>query len=263
MTESAVMIALGAILGLIKLVELPYGGSVTIASMLPVLIIAYRYGTLWGLFTGLVHGVLQFVMGSSVLSYVSGAASVAAVIVFDYILAFALVGLGGLFRKIKSPTLSLTLGAVIAGVARYICHVISGATVWAGLSVPTAGALVYSFSYNATYMIPETLVLALAAYYIGGLVDFRAPHIAPIKERKEKGPRLSPVSLVFSLGALCYDVIEVFSHLQNGESGEFDITGIKNVPWTNVFAVTAAGIILTVAVCLIINSIKRKKAAHS
>ena len=53
LTESAVMIALATILSLFKLVDLPYGGSITLASMLPVLLIAYRYGTAWGLLTGL------------------------------------------------------------------------------------------------------------------------------------------------------------------------------------------------------------------
>ena len=99
LTDSAIMIALATILSLLKLVDLPYGGSITLASMLPVLLIAYRYGTAWGLLTGFVHGVVQLVLGTSVLSYVTGAMSVAAVIVFDYFLAFAVIGLGGLFKK--------------------------------------------------------------------------------------------------------------------------------------------------------------------
>ena len=139
--------------------------------MLPILLIAYRYGTAWGMLTGFVHGVIQLILNPSVLSPVTGALSVASVIILDYSLAFAVIGLGGLFRKfIKKQNTALLAGSIFTGILRYICHVIVGCTVWAGLSIPTAGALIYSFIYNATYMVPETLVLALAAYYILSLI---------------------------------------------------------------------------------------------
>ncbi|MBQ8911953.1 MAG: energy-coupled thiamine transporter ThiT, partial [Clostridia bacterium] len=57
---------------------------------------------------------------------------------------------------------------------RYICHVISGCTVWAGMSIPTGGAFVYSLIYNATYMLPETIILILVSYYLGTSLDFDA-----------------------------------------------------------------------------------------
>lgn len=72
LTESAMMIAAATILSFVKLVDLPAGGSITLASMLPILLIAYRYGWAWGTLCGLVHGTIQFVIGSSVLSYVTG-----------------------------------------------------------------------------------------------------------------------------------------------------------------------------------------------
>ena len=108
--ESAIMIALATILSLLKLVDLPYGGSITPASMLPILIIAYRYGTGWGILTATVHGALQFILGTSVLSYVTGWKSVCAVIIFDYVLAFALIGLGGIFKNMKNGKAGLVLG---------------------------------------------------------------------------------------------------------------------------------------------------------
>ena len=64
LTESAMMIALATVLSFLKLASLPYGGSITIASLLPILIIAIRYGVPWGLFTGLVHGTLQLIWGT-------------------------------------------------------------------------------------------------------------------------------------------------------------------------------------------------------
>ncbi len=145
LTESAMMIALATILSFFKLASLPYGGSITVASLLPIIIIAVRYGVPWGIFTGIVHGSLQLVIDPASLSYFSNGFSIAAVIILDYILAFGLVGLSGVVRKIKRPTISLAAGAIMAGAARYLCHVISGFTVWAGFSIPTKAALLYSF----------------------------------------------------------------------------------------------------------------------
>lgn len=246
------MIALATILSLLKLVELPYGGSITFASMLPILLIAYRHGTGWGLLTATVHGIMQLVLGTSSLSYVTGFASVAAVIILDYILAFALIGLAGIFKKMKSQKSALVLGALLAGILRYACHVISGATVWAGLSIPTASALTYSLIYNATYMIPETLVLCLAALYIGSVLNFSSPRLAPLKaENTGNLSWLSYFGGAFALAALVYDTAAVFSKLQNGESGEFDITGIASVNWTGVIIVTAVGFVLATIFILI------------
>lgn len=265
LTESAIMIALATILSLLKLVDLPYDGSITLASMLPILLIAYRYGTAWGMLTGFVHGVVQFVLGTSVLSYVTGALSVAAVIVFDYFLAFAVIGLGGLFRKrIKRQSAALLAGAIAAGFFRYICHVISGCTVWAGLSIPTAGALAYSFVYNAIYMIPETLVVALAAYYVGSAVDFRSGKLAMLKKETSAGSmRIAHlISGALICAAAIFDVVSVFSTLQNAETGEFDITGIVNTNWIAVAAVTGAVILLSIALCAIWRITAAKKAEN-
>ena len=245
--ESAIMIALATILSLLKLVDLPYGGSITPASMLPILLIAYRHGTPWGLLTATVHGILQFILGTSVLSYVTGFASVCAVIILDYFLAFALIGLAGLFKKMKNQKTALLLGALLAGFARYICHVASGATVWAGLSIPTGDALAYSFVYNATYMIPETLVLAAAAFYIGSVLNFSTPRLTPVKKQEQS--RLGWLSYIgggAGLAALVYDISAVFSCLQDKDSGEFDITGISAVNWTGVIIVSLIGAALSV-----------------
>ncbi|MBO6214127.1 MAG: energy-coupled thiamine transporter ThiT, partial [Lachnospiraceae bacterium] len=154
--ESAIMIAIASVLSMFKLIDLPYGGSVTIACMLPVIIISYRYGIKWGMLTGLVFSIIQQLLGLNTLSYVTTWQSVLAVVLLDYIIAFMATGLGGAFReKIPSQPKALVLGTILVCVVRYICHVISGATVWAGLSIPTNAALAYSFGYNATYMLPE------------------------------------------------------------------------------------------------------------
>ena len=258
--ESAIMIALATILSLLKLVELPYGGSITFASMLPILLIAHRHGTYWGLLTGLVHGAMQFILGTGVLSYVTGWKSVMAVILLDYVLAFTLIGVAGVFKKMKSSRLALVFGALTAGALRYLCHVIAGATVWAGLSIPTGSALAYSFAYNLTYMLPETIVLCLSAFYMGSMLNFSAPRLSPVKREGDK--KLSPlvyISGIAVVATLVYDTVMVFSKLQNAESGEFDITGIADVSWTPVIIVSAVGLVIA-AILMIISRIRAQKA---
>ncbi len=250
LVESAVMIALATVLSLIKPVDLPYGGSVTLASMFPIILISYRYGVGRGLAAGLVYGIIQQLLGINTLSYVSTPQSIIAVILLDYIVAFLVCGLGGMFRKtVKNQAAALTLGSIVVCILRYICHVISGATVWAGISIPTAAALGYSFIYNATYMLPETIVLVIVACYVGSVIDLSTP----LPTRLQKGKTTVAYSLlgvlsgVLAAAALICDVVAVFSKLQNAETGEFAITGFSSVNWTFVIIVTAAAAVICAA----------------
>lgn len=263
LVESAVMIALATVLSLIKIVDFPHGGSVTIASMLPIAVIAYRHGLGFGIGAGLVHGVLQQLLGLNTLSWVTGWQSILAVIMLDYIVAFGVIGFAGVFRRaVKNQATALTMGCVLVCVLRYACHVISGATVWAGLSIPTKAALGYSFIYNATYMIPETIVLVVAALYIGSTVDFRAEMPTRVHRDAQKAGTgwLAPVAGLVVTAAVIYDVAAVFSHLQDGETGEFAITQITDVNWMAVIAVTAAAAVVAAVLLLIRSSMKRKEA---
>lgn len=244
MAESAIMLALATVLSIFKLYELPYGGSITIASMLPLLIIAYRYGTGWGLVTGVVYGIIQQLLGLKNLSYFTTWQSIVAIILLDYLVAFMVIGLGGLFRKMKSQPMGLVLGGLVICLLRYLCHVTSGATVWAGLSIPTEAALIYSFGYNATYMLPETIILLVVAYYIGSKLDFRNSDIVPYKaEARAKLPLLQWIAGLLVAGALVYDTVAVFSKLQNSETGEFDVTGFSAVDWKLMAIITGCAVV--------------------
>ncbi len=251
LTESAIMLALGTILSLIKLIDLPYGGSVTVASMLPTIIIAYRWGLKWGLLTGFVTGIIQQLLGLNTLSYVTTWQSIVAVIVLDYLVAFASEGFGGVFRKKHPQNTALILGVVLACIIRYVCHVISGATVWAGLSIPTEAALIYSLGYNATYMIPETIVTAIAAFYIGSMLDFRRDRITRVPDKKGNANALIRWAGGVVAGlVIIVDTVLVFAKLQNSESGEFDIKGLSSVNWVLILIITAAGLLVSLSIYL-------------
>lgn len=264
LVECAIMIALATVLSMIKLAELPYGGSITIASMLPIAIIAYRRGMGWGLGSAFVYGIVQQLLGLNSLSYVTTWQSIVAVILLDYIVAFTVIGFAGIFRnKIENQALGLTLGCVFVSILRYICHVISGATVWAGLSIPTQAALSYSFIYNATYMLPECIILAVTAVYIGSVIDFREEKLKRVvkSDTKAYSPAINVVAGLVAAGAVIYDAVEVFSHLQNAETGEFDITGLAAVNWTAFIAVTVSAVVVAVLLLIVNKTLKKGKAA--
>ena len=129
--ESAIMIALATVLSMIKFANLPFGGSVTLCSMLPLVLIAYRYKWKWGLLTGVVYGLVQMVLGANNLSYGTSALAVILIILFDYLVAFGVMGFAGIFRdKFHNQPLEIALGAFVACALRYICHFISGWAVW-------------------------------------------------------------------------------------------------------------------------------------
>jgi len=261
LSEGAMMIALATVLSIFKIIELPYGGSVTIASMLPMVILAYRQGVVWGLGSGLVYAALQQLLGLNTLSYVTGWQSTLAVIFLDYIAAFAVVGLGGIFRRVgKTQRTALILGASLVSLLRYTFHVIAGATVWAGLSIPDSAALAYSFGYNATYMIPETVILIAVAYYLGGVIDFSAetPTRTAYVSRTKGAANTTLSGLVYLLGVIV-DVWLIAPYLQDAESGKFTFAPLADANWLAIALVTGFTAIFG-TVLLVISKRKSKES---
>ncbi len=249
LTECGVMVAFASVLSLIQLASLPAGGSITLASMLPIVVVAYRHGAGWGIASAFAASLVQMLLGLSAFSYVTTWQSVLAVAFLDYVAAFAVYGLAGIFRKsFKKQNLAFLSGAVFAGILRYVCHVISGATVWAGLSIPDSAALLYSLSYNATYMIPDTLILALVGTYLASVIDFRRE--IPTRALRERTSKLDTALVAFGgislLFGIIFDTVAIFSRLQS-ESGEFDIRLLSSVNWTAVACVTAAALLVFAA----------------
>ena len=197
LTVSAIMIAfsvsISAICAVMPFLNLPFGGGFTIASMLPIIIVAYMYGTKWGILTAFTYAILQMLLGFNTVSafFMPGDSQMlwwrAVLVVFiDYLLAYTVLGLGGVFRKKFSTRKALVLGSIFAISLRYIAHIISGAIffgTWAEwfftqdgfyswgesiLNTFSGGslALVYSIIYNGTYMIPEIIITAVVACFI-------------------------------------------------------------------------------------------------
>ena len=253
LTESALLITFSTILSVLKIAELPYGGSITFASMLPLTIVAYRFGFPWGLLTGFVYSLIQLLLGLNTLSYATSFVAAIAIIMLDYILAFMTTSLGAMFRKVKTGSTAVALAAFTVCISRYIFHVISGCTVWAGLSIPTNDALIYSLVYNATYMVPETIVTVVAAIYIGSMFDFRKSSIKPaLNEKIPVSARVMSFLTGFViLAAVATIVVLVFPHFQNAETGTFDISGIRFVNFPLIIVIAVSAVVLSAVFLLI------------
>lgn len=129
----------------------------------------------WGLLSGFVFSIIQLIQTASTLSYATSFWAAVTIIFLDYIFAFTVIGLAGFLRnKVSNPSAAAVTGTVGVCALRYICHVISGCTVWAGVSIPSTDGLLYSLSYNATYMIPETIINAAAVFWLFGCLNFRS-----------------------------------------------------------------------------------------
>lgn len=166
LVESAIFIALGFLLSFIK-VDIWVGASISLFSMLPILLLAYKYGTAWGLFCGFIHGILQMVEGGisvptdDFLSYTL-------VIALDYLLAFAMLGLAGLFReKLKNPSVNIVLSGAIGIFGRFLCSFLSGWIIWGVYAPEGQSAFMYSLVVNGTkFGIEGAYTLAIAAILI-------------------------------------------------------------------------------------------------
>ena len=246
-TECAIMVALATVMSMLPLVEMPYGGSITVASSLPILILSYRRGIRYGTLSGFLYATLQLLLGLKNLSYFNTWYSILAVIFLDYLIAYTVVGLGGIFRRLfTSQANALFFGSLSVSALRYILHTVAGATVWAGISIPTGATLVYSISYNATYMIPETIILVVTAFYIGNTIDFTKE--MPTKVVKKAGnsskvflfSTLSGLSLV--IGAVT-DVCLIFPRLQM-DDGSFSFRGLATVSWLTFILVSVLSLLL-------------------
>lgn len=159
MLVSALFIALSTVLSeLIPSISLPFGGSITLFSMVPMCLLGIMFGVKWGVFANLVYGAVQMLFGLNNLSYATWWGAAVIIILFDYIVAYAVLGFSGVFKgKIKNELVACILGVLLAVFLRYVCHFVTGVTVWREISEFWA-AVWFSITYNGTYMIPEMII---------------------------------------------------------------------------------------------------------
>ena len=207
LTESAMLLAMAIVLELVAklfIPEMPFGGQVTIVSMLPVVLISYRHGMKWGFVASFAYALLEMALGAKTVSaaflpgyFGDGAMILNALLMclLDYVLAYTVLGLGGIFRdRMENRGAALACGSLVALGSRYLCHIASGYILfgsyaewyftqegfpaWGARLVeslsPTALGIVYSLVYNGMYMIPEivcTVIVALILARVPKIVE--------------------------------------------------------------------------------------------
>lgn len=156
LTFSAMAMALAFVTSYIKVFSLPYGGSVTLFSMLFICLIGYWYGPRAGILTGLSYSILQFLQEPYILTPLQ--------VCLDYFFAFSALGLSGFFRNRKN---GLVIGYLAGAFARGLCHIIGGYLFWMAYmpdNFPKAFTKVYPIVYNYSYIGLEAAVTVIVLF---------------------------------------------------------------------------------------------------
>ena len=177
--ECAIMLALAVALSYVKIVQLPFDGSITLLSMLPLCLISIKHGVVWGLGTAFCYSWFQILQGG-VFAWGLTPVMLIGSLLLDYIVAFTILGLAGIFRK--KGTVGIVGGVAMVCVLRFVVHFLAGVILWANFEEFVAFGqewvgrpVLYSLCYNGIYMLPETVLTVLAA-----VILFRLPQVKRI-----------------------------------------------------------------------------------
>lgn len=184
--EGAVMVALATVLSYIRVYKLPWGGSITLLSMLPIVLFSIKRGVASGLCVSFVFSLVQFLQGvqDGLFGWGLTSGMLAACILFDYILAYSVLGTAGIFRK--KGVVGWIVGIVFALALRLACHFTSGVVIWKSVGAlwdgfTTDNFWIYSLLYNGSYMLPEIIFTTVAA-----VVMLKLPQVKKLVAPVEK-----------------------------------------------------------------------------
>lgn len=163
------MLALSFALSYAKIFEMPMGGSVTVASMLPIMLVGIKYGVATGISTCFAYSLtqlLQAVMSANVFPYCETPVTLILCILFDYIVPFTLLGLAGLpkaMKLTKNAEVNVYIGIVSVVILRFICHFITGVAIWGQWAPDGMGKYLYSFLYNGGFLSADFVICIVCA----------------------------------------------------------------------------------------------------
>lgn len=156
LANAALCLALAFVLSYIKLFDLPQGGAVTAASLLPIVAFAYSYGLAPGLVVGVAYGLLQMIQDPWIVTPVQA--------ILDYPLAFACIALAAVARRLPDSWGWLA-GMALAAVGRFVCHTFTGVAFFAEYAEGTGmSPFVYSVSYNSFVFVDMAICAVVMAF---------------------------------------------------------------------------------------------------
>ena len=174
LVESALFIAIATVLSLVK-IDLPFGGGVTVVSMLPLIVVSHRWGWKWGVVSAFVFSVLQLILGLDNVGYAASFVMAMGIVFLDYVIAYTVIGLSGVFDVFMGKgRAAVAVGIAVTFVLRFVCHLVTGAWIW-GVWMPEefmnmtmTNEWVYSALYNGWYMLAELVLTEIVAMLIYG-----------------------------------------------------------------------------------------------
>jgi thiamine transporter len=167
LAEMAIFTALATALSTIVVYVMPQGGSITLASMVPIIWLSLRRGPKVGVVTGVIYGCIQFAM-LPYIAPVTDPAIAAVQVLLDYPIAFGVLGLAGFFPKYPA------VGAAVGVSLRFVMSFISGAYIWAPIYAPGLDPYIYSSVYNGSYMLPELAITVFVIFLLQASKTLRA-----------------------------------------------------------------------------------------
>ena len=267
----AVCIALAFLLNQVSLFRMPYGGSVTPASMLFIVLAGYWLGPVYGILAGVSKGLLDTITGAWVIHPIQYA--------LDYLLGFGMLGLSGFFRKMN---FGLQIGYIVGVFGRFVMVVTSGVVFWADMTqMDWAGALVFSLMYNITYIGPEAAVtlviigLPSVRYAINSVTKTVVPHEYPEMSKNwgsvTQTARLVTGGVVGAVGGFAFVLASYIARVENFSITHY-VTGtqlLANEPTRiyrliernteQIFALQTVGVLfLALGVTLVISTLAIK-----
>ena len=208
--SGGICLALAEVLSLLKLFEMPQGGAVTLASMLPIILYGLCFGPVWGFGVAFLYSVLQLAIGAYFLSPMQ--------VLLDYTLAFSALGLASFFAaKVSTriqesnilnrlrliPLWKILLAALVALSGRLLFSFISGIVFYGSYAPAGQAVWIYSLLYNGTYLIPEAGITVIALFAL----------LATLNIHTREEPLPENMSLIDWLLTFAVSVVPVFGQI--------------------------------------------------
>jgi len=172
LVEGALAIALSFVLARITFFKMPQGGEITPGQMIPLIIFSIRYGAGKGFLIGALYGIVDMMFGGYIIHPIQA--------ILDYPLPYGLIGLSGLFSEEFKRThqfAPILKGTLIAILARFVTHVVSGVVFFSSYAPEGQGALAYSLVYNGSYLAVEYAIALVILFLLKNFLTNDLPNM--------------------------------------------------------------------------------------